>query len=231
MDTNDEDYEPRNLAELVAKYQNQLNHPCLADIDSIDWSVLTHAHGAASDVPGLLRAALSPNEDDREFAFELLHETIWHQGTVYQASAYVIPYLFNMLDCSETPDKAAVAFLIASLADGHSYLEVHAVGDINQETIWRKLLAENGRELEAEVAKELAWVKAARDAVGKRLSLLYPYLGDKDETVRWTMARVLGFYPERTSEIIAVLQQALVSERKEYIQKEIQETMTKLLQM
>ncbi len=108
---------------LVAKYQtaiSPLSQSILEGMDSIDWAALEHAHGAASDVPPLLRAALSENIFESGFAFKLLHETIWHQGIVYEASAHVVPFLFKMLKSPETPDKTNVAFLLASLALGES---------------------------------------------------------------------------------------------------------------
>jgi hypothetical protein len=65
--------------QLVTKYlavQVQSNGTVLAEVDTVNWSALQHAHGAASDIPALLRAALSEDENDRAFAFILLHETI-----------------------------------------------------------------------------------------------------------------------------------------------------------
>jgi hypothetical protein len=67
--------------------------PALAGLGAVDWSAVEHAHGPATDVPALLCAAVSHDPDHRGFAWPLLCETVWHQGTVYPASATVVPLL------------------------------------------------------------------------------------------------------------------------------------------
>src|ERR1041385_8634582 len=104
----DEDSEGITPEELIPKYQKlqaQLKVKVLDGIEKIDWSTLQHAHGAASDFPILLLATYSENDRDREFALQLLYETVWHQGTVYEASAYAVPFLLRALQAPETPDQ------------------------------------------------------------------------------------------------------------------------------
>lgn len=217
--------------QLVAKYQTlrvQSNESILAELDTINWSSLRHAHGEASDVPALLTATLSKEENDREFAFILLHETIWHQGTVYEASAYVVPFLFKMLQSSETPDKSSVALLLASLADGTSYLEVHAFLNEENEKTWRKILAKDGRDLETELAQELSWVRATREAVGKNLELLYGYIEHQEPTVREMIVKALVHYPESANDILPCLENALTNENNPYVKAEIELAIEKL---
>lgn len=86
----------------------------------MDWSSFGHAFGKASDVPALLKAAVSAVEEDREFAFRLLSETVIHQGVVYEASPAVVPFLCQMLVSPQSPDKPLLAMLLAELARGHS---------------------------------------------------------------------------------------------------------------
>lgn len=135
--------------QLVAKYQNlqdQLLIQALQGIDNVNWSKLHHAYGEASDFPALLLATFSNDEKDREFAIHLLFGTIWHQGTVYEASVYAVPFLLKVLESPDTPDKTIIAILLACLADGHSYLDVHALSDEKNEKIWREILAKDNRE-------------------------------------------------------------------------------------
>lgn len=215
--------------QLVAKYQNlqgQMRVRALEDINLINWSALHHAYGDASDFPALLLATFSNYAPDREFALHLLYGTIWHQGTVYEASAYAVPFLLKVLESPETPDKTAIAILLACLADGHSYLDVHALSDEKSEKIWREILAEKDRELEIEIAREIEYVNATRKAVGKGLHLLYPYL--QDENASWNVAKALAFYPERKAKIISLLEAAYASINDEYAKEEIQATLTKL---
>ena len=60
----------------------------LDDLVRVDWAGLTHAYGPADDLPGLLRG-LAQGDDD---ALYELYGNIWHQGTVYPATAYAVTY-------------------------------------------------------------------------------------------------------------------------------------------
>lgn len=224
-----QDKEAITPEQLVAKYQNP-QHPsdveALEGIDKIDWSSMQHAYGDATDFPALMRASLSRNEQDREFALKLLFATIWHQGTVYEASPYAVPFLLKALESPETPDKTAIALLLSCLADGHSYLDVHALSDEKDEKIWMEILAEKNLELETELIKEIEHVNATRKAVEKGLHLLYPYL--QDENASYCVAKVLVFFPEHKAEIIPWLEraQALINDKD--AKKEIQLALAKL---
>ena len=48
----------------------------LEGLDRINWATLTHAHGAVTNVPGLLRSLLSDNADVRMQACAELLEDI-----------------------------------------------------------------------------------------------------------------------------------------------------------
>jgi hypothetical protein len=68
----------------------------LDGLAEIPWRDLSHAYGSAEDVPGLLRAIAS---GDAEAAGNAVHElfgNIWHQGTVYEATEYAVPFLARM---------------------------------------------------------------------------------------------------------------------------------------
>lgn len=64
----------------------------LAGLDSHPWSTVDHAYGPAEDLPGLLRAFAEGGEDAEEALHEL-YGSIVHQGTVYAASVYAVPFL------------------------------------------------------------------------------------------------------------------------------------------
>ncbi|MCI0553203.1 MAG: hypothetical protein L0287_19820 [Anaerolineae bacterium] len=46
-----------------------------------------------------------------------MSENIIHQGTVYEASYYAIPFLVELLKSSTTPDKADIATLLADMGN------------------------------------------------------------------------------------------------------------------
>lgn len=83
--------------------------PLLAGLDSVPWASLSHAYGEATDVPDLLRALVDPDgapapiraaADDkpiREHVIWTLYGNVFHQGTVWQVTPHVIPFLVEIL--------------------------------------------------------------------------------------------------------------------------------------
>jgi hypothetical protein len=91
----------------------------LDGLDDIDWGALTHAYGSAGDVPDLVRALRSPDADVRAEARYELYGNIHHQGTRYEASAYAVPYLLELVADRATPDRSELVLLLATLATGN----------------------------------------------------------------------------------------------------------------
>lgn len=79
----------------------------LEGLETIDWSTLSHAYGPATDVPGLLRALSSPDHSVRRETVAELFGNIWHQGTVYSATAAAVPFLYDLLAAPDVPTKRA----------------------------------------------------------------------------------------------------------------------------
>ena len=94
-------------------------------LDSIPWQHLHHAYGSAEDVPGLLRA-LTKSGKQQEDALGELFGNIWHQGTVYEASPYAVPFLVELAAEPSLTLRGEILGLIGALANGNSYLAVHA---------------------------------------------------------------------------------------------------------
>jgi len=83
-------------------------------LDEVGWEELSHAYGAADDVPDLLRDLMSDDEDEREEAMDELWGSIYHQGSVYSASAAAVPFLAHV--ARHAPGGRAMAVsLIASM--------------------------------------------------------------------------------------------------------------------
>ncbi|WDZ86163.1 HEAT repeat domain-containing protein [Micromonospora cathayae] len=91
----------------------------LDHLDDIDWARLGHAYGSAADVPDQLRALRSPDEKVRKDALGALYANIFHQGTRYEASAYAVPFLLELLADPATPDRDWLLHLLTSLAIGY----------------------------------------------------------------------------------------------------------------
>jgi hypothetical protein len=91
----------------------------LEGIDDIDWSVLEHAYGPATDVPDLVRALVAPDAVERQKALHTLYGSIVHQGTRYEATAYAVPFLLELVADPATPGRPELLRLLALLAIGY----------------------------------------------------------------------------------------------------------------
>ena len=126
----------------------------LENLDSIRWDELEHAYGEASDVPQMIRYLASPDAEVREGALWSLYGNIWHQGTVYEATAYAIPFLLELLEQSVVEDKHAILIYLSNLAFGNSYAYAH------QDLILFKDQRDTP-EFQEQLRRELDWVRLA----------------------------------------------------------------------
>lgn len=88
----------------------------LATLDTVAWDELGHAYGPATDVPDLLRALVWPDrataaitkaagaKSVREHVIWSLWGNVFHQGTRWQVTPHVIPFLVEIL--SDGPREA-----------------------------------------------------------------------------------------------------------------------------
>jgi hypothetical protein len=199
----------------------------LERLDNVHWASLTHAYGTATDVPSLLRSLLSPDGKKRERAVYDLFGNIWHQGTVYPATAAAVPFLYELLIAPDVPGKTDITQLLACIADGVGYLEVHAVGDFGEPT-WRKILGEKGKTLEGELEREQAEIASVRRAASNGLPHLIPYLRDNEPEIRRLVAVAFGNYPEHAGVSLPALEAAESSESDEEVRAALQESKARL---
>jgi len=183
----------------------------LDSLNSVPWDSLRHAYGAASDVPAQLRALLSRDSEVRGEALGELFSNIYHQGTVYEATAYAVPFLLEILRAPELEDRELVRSLFAAIAAGVGYLEVHAIKESDAAS-WRSILAKRGTTLDAELTREHANISAVRAAVEPGIELLIPHLTTADLDTRLCIAFALGRYPLRAHDTLPALEQALLVE-------------------
>jgi hypothetical protein len=159
----------------------------LEGLDDIDWGRLSHAYGTAADVPANIRDLLSSDEHRRNAAFENLFGSIWHQGTIYEATTCALPFLIDILEVSATPDHETVAMLVASIIAGRGYCEVHYA---------RELISPFTRispppDLDERLAVERRVVARVRDLGARAIPLLLPYLQHKQRDFRQAVAKIL----------------------------------------
>jgi hypothetical protein len=176
-----------------------------AGLDDIPWSDLTHAYGSAEDTPARLRELASPDQKMVDNALYELYGSIWHQGTVYEATSYAVPFLLEAVQSSDTAQRTRIVGLLASIATGNSYLDVHGrfpFYDDQRDT----------PEFAAEKAQELEWVKRAHDAAGEGIDLYLSLLADLSADLREAAAETLAAFPEHAERIVPSLLSAARSE-------------------
>jgi hypothetical protein len=172
----------------------------LEKLDTIPWSTLEHAYGSAADVPVLIRAlqTASPDDPGEDSPLYSLFGNIWHQGTVYEATAYAVPFLIELAGLRTTPDRVGILQLLAAIADGASYRAVHG-----------NLLCES--DYESKKSEELVWVEKAHLAVAKGIDVYISLFEEKDE-IHMAAAHVLAQFPENADRIQPLLIQRLSAE-------------------
>lgn len=171
----------------------------LERLDEIDWGSLTHAYGEATDVPDLIRQLAAPDSETRQEAIYELYGNIWHQGTVYKATAFAVPFLVELLQQPSLPDRHEVAGLLRDLAEGSSYLDVH--GQLDGFRQDRRI-----PEFQTKLRRELTWVKAVHDAVVAGVDAYLALAEDEDDDLRAVLPCLLAVCRERTSRIEPLLQ-------------------------
>ncbi|MGC5307663.1 hypothetical protein [Micromonospora zamorensis] len=206
----------------------------LDGLDDIDWARLGHAYGAADDVPGQLRALLSSDSATRDEALGELYTNVFHQGSRFEASAYAVPFLLELLADPATPDPAAVLGLLSALVVGYDegFLpEGFPVAEYRQ-------AAEGGRELlaakpppwtgtdeskkeyveytyveslsAAEQGRLWAYVELATyDAVRAGVPVFRTLLTHPDPGVRTVAAYTLAWFPEEADGKLSALAAAI----------------------
>ena len=87
-------------------------------LDGIAWGSLHGTYGTAEDVPRQIAALCSPDSGVRGEAFNELYNAVIHQGTRWQVSAYVIPFIVRLVDDPATRGRDALAELVRDIAVG-----------------------------------------------------------------------------------------------------------------
>jgi HEAT repeat protein len=178
----------------------------LEGLEEIDWGNLHHAYGSASDVPDLLRALTSPDREERSLAISDLYGNIWHQGTVYEATAYAVPFLIELLREPAVQDKAEILGLLQAISRGSSYLEAH------QDMEWYR----HERRTDAfqeQLREELVWVRNAAEAVCAGVPVYRALLAAQSLKLRVWSAYVLANCTGRFPAVARALRARLRRER------------------
>lgn len=116
---------------------------------------------------------------------------MWHQGTVYEATATVVPFIALIATDSGTVDRADLVNLLTAIADGSSYAEVHRNGTFH------------------DLQDELLWARQARSAVAEWAPRLADTARDQPRDFRVAVAALLSSVPEVGSKYTGYLRDEL----------------------
>jgi hypothetical protein len=107
------------MAVLALAGKRPSNNAAVSDED-IDWSTVRACYGPATSVPALLRQLASPLPSERSEAISELWGCLCHQGTVYEASAIAVPYIFDAAKKLELPraDRDQLLALVVHIGLG-----------------------------------------------------------------------------------------------------------------
>ncbi|HEX6357614.1 hypothetical protein [Actinophytocola sp.] len=90
----------------------------LAGLDDIAWDELGHAYGSAEDVPDMIRAAASDDDEEAGEGVEELYDSVVHQGSTYTATPVALPFLLEIVANPVAHNRAALVGLLGFAADG-----------------------------------------------------------------------------------------------------------------
>jgi hypothetical protein len=183
----------------------------LETLDDIDWSHLQGCYQPATEVPEFLRALASRSCEIRDRARAELWSAIFHSGTVYEVTASVVPFLYELLENDDVLEKEHIVYMLATLANAQSYFAWHA-NDPTRAAQWAAILAKQGKTLADELSRELGYVAAVKHAVAARLDALYPYIRSSEAEIRWAVAEALRNFPEIAARLSPDLQAVLKNE-------------------
>jgi hypothetical protein len=121
-----------------------------------------------------------------------------------------------------------VALLLASVADGMSYLEAHAPPNTKSDVTWRDILSRQGKDFDRQLELEREWVAAARSAVNPHLEVLYEFIDHEEPQLRLAVSSALGNYPEHATGSLRLLKNAIENEAEGYVREAMQASRSRL---
>ncbi|MBO0868635.1 MAG: hypothetical protein J2P15_08735 [Micromonosporaceae bacterium] len=193
----------------------------LSGVDDVPWDRLHHAYGTAGDVPDLLRALRSPNEQRRSQAHYRLRGNIYHQGTRWEASSHAVPFLVELAADPGTPRRALVVQLVRIVGLGDARDEdlpfqaddaFRSAKDATDAQVARvvAVLYDDERDLEQipdeiQIAVDARWRRDCYQSAAKYLATYRAWLADNDAEVGARAAELLAWFPADQTTVAALV--------------------------
>jgi hypothetical protein len=177
---------------------NESPEKMLVGLNDVPWAMIKHAYGPAADVPDLISALALSDAEIRRTAWSELHGNLWHQGTIYEASAYAVPFFLQLLKFEAVPNKHEILIYLARLFVGRSYWDVHKELTSSRQEVTKPQFAETLR-------IELSWVDATKQAIRTGKETYLQLLQAKDSGSRISTAYLLGLIGESEDETLEAI--------------------------
>ncbi len=170
----------------------------LEGLNEVDWKNVRHRNGPADNIPKLLLDLLSKDKKIQSSAILELFDTIWHHGTVYEATAPTVPFLYEVLKNPACFERFSVVWLLFVIANGHS--------------VYPNDPPEKNR-----TEKGSIWANNAHGAVRQGVKTILGLLEDKDKDLRLPVVLLLASLPEEAGQIKPRLHSLLSTEESEEV--------------
>jgi HEAT repeat protein len=193
----------------------------VADLGGVTWASLHGTFGSAEAVPGQIQALRSPDSGVRHAALDELSNAVIHQGTRWQVSAHVVPFLVRLIDHPDTPDRGALTKLMRHVGLGlrddldlpfdpeASFAGAQMVTKEQEDLVtWRVYhLEDEFTEDWVDIADACAnkWDADAYWAAAAHVSTYCRWLADDDPEVASRAAELLTWFPPAESTTAALL--------------------------
>jgi HEAT repeat protein len=178
----------------------------LEGLDEIDWARLHDCYGTAAELPQLLRDLASDDERARYDAMDYLFTDIWHQGSVYEASRYTVPFLIELAENPSVQQRPMILWLLTCLATG-SMLLTGVDKYLASTEDW-----DTRPDRRAGAEHEYNDALAAHNAVADRIPNLQTLLWDRDVEVACSATYLLGCFRERAGDLVPILESLLADD-------------------
>lgn len=195
----------------------------LTELDRVPWDRLHHAYGPATDVPALLQALMTPDAADADLVaaaaknkrslFDHVTWELWgnvyHQGSVWQVTAHVVPFLATIL--RNGPDDPNLrAFLISYLHNiAVYYPDSRFPQPFDPKTEFAEVVgqADPGTppDYSANDLRPVIWMRDSYAAVAHEVETVLPFLGAQEEEVAEEAIAFCASFPRQSDITIPAL--------------------------
>ncbi|WP_250007966.1 hypothetical protein [Actinoplanes sp. M2I2] len=115
-------------------------------LEDIDWGSLQHANGSAEDVPGWVRGLGDPDPEVRRESLDAIGEAFDDQGSIYDATVAVLPYLIEVVATPGPAGRQRIAELLTSIAEaGEGSAETELSEYDRDDEDWVEMHRQTGR--------------------------------------------------------------------------------------